>query len=395
MTAERVRSGFVASALARLNLIDPGSCTAVPDLKHTCARARVLAPCMATLIDLDDDLRAEARDAGLRYVTDAEPGITRRRVGRGFTYRTAGGQRVADERVLERIRALAIPPAWQDVWICRLANGHLQATGRDARRRKQYRYHAEWQRTRGESKFSRIVEFGDALPTVRERIDADLSDPGIGRDKVLAAVLRLLDVSLMRVGNSEYARLNDSFGATTIRNRHADVNGHTITFRFTGKSSKLHEVRVVDRRLARIVGRCQELPGQELFAYLDDDGEVRDVGSADVNEYLRETAGDAFSAKDFRTFGGTVMAAETLALTARPETLTQARHVVNDAVKRVAAELGNTPAVARASYIHPAVPEGYLEGTLPTEELAEAMDEGDPRLGEEIVVGYLRDAETG
>jgi DNA topoisomerase-1 len=223
------------------------------------------------------------------------------------------------------------------------------------------------------------------LPTVRKRVDKDLSLPGVQRDKVLAAVLRLLDMSLMRVGNSEYARLNDSFGATTVRDEHAEVHGQTVSFHFTGKSGKQHDLRVVDRRIARVVQRCQELAGQELFAYVDDDGEVRDVGSSDVNDYLRESAGEGFSAKDFRTFGGTVLAAESLALAEDPD------DAVARCIAEVASELGNTPAVARSSYIHPAVLEGYSEGTLPVDDLREALDEGGGRLTEELVIEFLRD----
>ena len=327
-----------------------------------------------------------ARLAGLMYVTDAVAGITRRRAGRGFSYRDPEGVRIDDPEVLARIKGLAVPPAWEDVWICTVENGHLQATGRDARRRKQYRYHPEWSRVRNEGKFDRMVDFGLALPDVRKRVDRDLRRPGMQRDKVLAAVLRLLDLSLMRVGNSEYARLNDSFGATTIHPEHADVHGQTVSFHFTGKSGKQHDVRVVDRRIARVVQQCQELAGQELFAYVDDEGEVRDVGSSDVNDYLRESAGEGFSAKDFRTFGATVMAAESLAL-AEDE---------NDAIPRaiaeVAAELGNTPAVARASYIHPAVLEGYADGGLPVVELREALDEGGGRLTEELVIAFLAES---
>jgi DNA topoisomerase I len=327
---------------------------------------------MHNAVTLTIEPQRAARLAGLRYVTDAVAGITRRRAGRGFSYLDPSGARIADPEEIARIKAIAVPPAWEDVWICTFANGHLQATGRDARRRKQYRYHPEWSRARNEDKFERIVEFGEVLP-------------GVQRDKVLAAVLRLLDMSLMRVGNSEYARLNDSFGATTVRNEHADVKGQTIAFHFTGKSGKEHDLRVVDRRIARVVQRCQELAGQELFAYVDEDGDVRDVGSADVNDYLRESAGEGFSAKDFRTFGGTVLAAESLALAEDPD------DAVARAIAEVASELGNTPAVARSSYIHPDVLEGYTEGTLPVDDLREALDEGGGRLTEELVIEFLRE----
>jgi DNA topoisomerase-1 len=317
------------------------------------------------------------------------PGIMRRRAGRGFGYRDSDGRPVRDAATLDRIQAIAIPPAWRDVWICELENGHLQATGRDARRRKQYRYHEAWKRARSEYKFDRVADFGRVLPRVRRRVDRDLRLPGVPRDKVLAAVVRLLDTCLMRVGNSQYARLNKSFGLTTIRDDHAAVRGETISFHYAGKSGKVHDVRVVDRRIARVVRRCQELDGQELFAYRDEAGEVCDVGSSDVNEYLRESAGEGFSAKDFRTFGGSVLAAEALALSDQAISRADAKQIVNDAIKQVAAELGNTPAVARASYIHPAIVDGYLDDTLPLAELRGALERGGGRHTERIVIEYL------
>jgi DNA topoisomerase-1 len=254
------------------------------------------------------DPEATAEEAGLRYVNDAMPGIRRRRAGRGFTYAGTDGRRLTDRRVLARIRALAIPPAWTDVWICPIARGHLQATGRDARGRKQYRYHARWREVRDEAKYGRMVAFGQALPRIRRRVEADLALPGLPRERVLAAVVRLLEKTAVRVGNEEYARENRSFGLTTLRNRHAEVGTSRIRFRFRGKGGKETEVELNDRRLARIVARCQELPGQALFTYLDEDGEPRTVDSADVNEYLREISGEEFTAKDFRTWAGTVLA---------------------------------------------------------------------------------------
>jgi DNA topoisomerase-1 len=253
------------------------------------------------------DPEATAEEAGLRYVSDAMPGIRRRRAGRGFTYAGTDGRRLTDRRVLARIRALAIPPAWTDVWICPIARGHLQATGRDARGRKQYRYHARWREVRDEAKYGRMVAFGQALPRIRRRVEADLALPGLPRERVLAAVVRLLEKTAVRVGNEEYARENRSFGLTTLRNRHAEVGTSRIRFRFRGKGGKETEVELNDRRLARIVARCQELPGQALFTYLDEDGEPRTVDSADVNEYLREISGEEFTAKDFRTWAGTVL----------------------------------------------------------------------------------------
>src|SRR6188508_2063078 len=247
-----------------------------------------------------------ARDAGLRHSSDDRPGITRRRSGRGFAYRDRDGATIRDEQVLARIRSLAIPPAWTDVWICPSPIGHIQATGRDARGRKQYRYHPRWRARRDAGKFDRMLEFADALPAIRARCDADLARRGLPREKVLAAVVRLLELTLIRVGNDEYARLNKSFGLTTLKDHHAVVDGSTVHFRFRGKTGKIQEVDLRDRGLAGIVRRCQELPGQELFQYVDDDGEIRDVASDDVNAYLREASGGAgFTAKDFRTWAGT------------------------------------------------------------------------------------------
>src|SRR5207249_3757511 len=249
------------------------------------------------------------------------------------------------------------------------------------------------QRARSEHKFDRVADFGRVLPRVRKRVDRDLRLPGVPRDKVLAAVVRLLDTCMMRVGNSQYARLNKSFGLTTIRDDHAAVRGETISFHYAGKSGKVHDIRVVDRRIARVVRRCQELDGQELFAYHDEAGEVCDVGSSDVNEYLRESAGDGFSAKDFRTFGGSVLAAEALALSDTATGKADAKGIVNDAIRQVAAELGNTPAVARASYIHPAIVDGYLDGTLPVGELRAALKQGGGRHTERIVIRFLADGQ--
>ncbi|MBA2300106.1 MAG: DNA topoisomerase IB, partial [Chloroflexi bacterium] len=254
------------------------------------------------------DARAVARDAGLRYSTDTRPGITRRRSGRGFSYRDADGATVRDREVVARIRALAIPPAWTDVWICPWPNGHLQASGRDARGRKQYRYHAQWHERRGTDKFDRMLAFAEALPRIRRRCDTDLARRGLPREKVIAGVVRLLELTLIRVGNDEYVRLNRSFGLTTLRDRHARIEGSAVRFRFRGKSGLSHEVGLQDRRLAQLVRRCQELPGQELFQFVDEDGTVRDLASDDVNAYLREASGGDFTAKDFRTWAGTVLA---------------------------------------------------------------------------------------
>ena len=316
-----------------------------------------------------------ARAAGLHYSTDRRPGITRRRAGRGFSYRDPDGARIRDREVLARIRALAIPPAWEEVWICPSPSGHLQAVGRDARGRKQYRYHPRWHERRGAEKFTRMLAFAEALPRIRARCDDDLARPGLPREKVLAAVVRLLELTLIRVGNDEYARLNRSFGLTTLRDRHARIEGTAVRFRFRGKSGQMHEVGLRDRRLAAIVRRCQDLPGQELFAYVDEAGETRDVASDDVNAYLRETAGGDFTAKDFRTWAGTVLAYRALrALQPAEDARTSRRNVV-EAIRHTADQLGNTPAVARGSYVHPAVLQAYLGGTLGTA-LVEAAEEG-------------------
>ena len=313
------------------------------------------------------DVRAAARAASLRWVSDDAPGIQRLRRGRGFVYRRPNGSLVGDPHTLARIRALVIPPAWKRVWICERADGHLQASGYDRRGRKQYRYHDAWRRVRDEDKYGRLIVFGRRLPAIRRRIAADLARPGLPREKVVATLVRLLDATSMRVGNEEYARTNGSYGLTTLRGRHATVTAGGVRFRFRGKSGVVHEIGVTDRRVARIVRRCQELPGQELFTHLGDDGEVRSVGSGDVNDYLRGTAGTAFSAKDFRTWAGTLLAARALAELPALPSLGQRRRAIVAAVKRVASELGNTPAVCRRSYIHPAVFTAFEDGrTLAT-----------------------------
>ncbi|MFL6261808.1 MAG: DNA topoisomerase IB [Thermoanaerobaculia bacterium] len=316
-----------------------------------------------------------AKAAGLRYVTDDEPGIRRQKRGKGLTFVDPQGRTVKDEKTLERIRKLAIPPAWTDVWICPRPNGHLQATGRDARGRKQYRYHTDWREVRDETKFGRMIAFGEALPKIRERIDRDMSQRGLGREKVLATVVKLLETTLIRVGNKEYARQNNSFGLTTLRDQHVDVDGSTLRFEFRGKSGKEHSVEVSDRRLARIVKQCRDLPGQKLFQYLDDDKERQSVSSEDVNAYLRETTGEDFSAKDFRTWGGTVLALSALLEVGSCESEREANKAVVEAIKRVAGQLGNRPAICRKYYVHPVVIQSFLEGTL-RDTLEEAV-EGD------------------
>jgi len=305
-----------------------------------------------------------AEEAGLRYVTDDRPGITRRRAGRGFSYRAPDGTPIRDRKRIETFRALAIPPAWTDVWICPNPNGHLLATGRDARGRKQYRYHPAWREVRDATKFDRMVAFGTALPALRERVERDLELRGLPREKVLAAVLHLIDATLVRVGNDEYARLNSSFGASTMRNEHADVRGQKVRIAFRGKHGRDVSVRIADRRLARIVRRCQDLPGEELFGYLDELGAERDVRSEDVNDYLRELAGQDFSVKDFRTWGASVLAAGLLGEIGSGETEAETTRRQNTAIRIVAHDLGNTPAVCRSSYIHPTVLEEFRAGRL-------------------------------
>ncbi|MGZ9276060.1 MAG: DNA topoisomerase IB [Candidatus Limnocylindrales bacterium] len=342
-----------------------------------------------------DPAREAARAAGLRYATDTRPGITRRRAGGGFSYREADGRSITDPIVRDRIRAQAIPPAWTDVWICPWPNGHLQASGRDARGRKQYRYHRDWHHRRGKDKFERMLAFAKALPRIRKRCEADLARHGLPREKVLAAIVRLLELTLIRVGNDEYARLNRSFGLTTLHDRHARVDGAAVRFRFRGKSGLMHEVGLRDRRLAALIRRCQELPGQELFQYVDADGEVRDIASDDVNAYLRDAAGADVTAKDFRTWAGTVLAYRALRALQPEDHGPAVRRNVVQAIRETAHRLGNTPAVARGSYVHPGVLEAYMEGSLGgalvevAEEQARPPHEADPD-EEAAVVRLLR-----
>jgi len=305
--------------------------------------------------------RRAAESAGLRYVSDTMPGIRRRRAGQGFVYVTPAGRLVRDRVDLARIRAIVIPPAWTDVWICARADGHLQAVGRDARGRKQYRYHARWRAVRDRTKYDRMLDFARALPRIRRRVRRDMRRPGLSREKVLATVVQLLEATQIRVGNEEYARSNRSYGLTTLRDRHVEVSATRLRFRFRGKSGKLREVEISDRRLARIVRRCQEIPGQELFQYVDDDGRVRGVGSGDVNEYIRDVSGADFTAKDFRTWAGTVLACAALRGLERARTKHGVRKNVTRAVAQVAERLGNTPAVCRKAYIHPRLLDRYVE----------------------------------
>jgi len=304
---------------------------------------------------------------GLRYVADTAPGIRRRRAGRGFVYRLPDGSHVTDDRDLRRIRAIAVPPAWTDVWICRDARGHMQATGRDARGRKQYRYHAEWRAFRDETKFGRMARFGAALPVIRRRVAKDLSGRGLCRERALAAVVDLLDQTLIRVGNEEYARQNGSYGLTTLRDDHVEVNGTSLRFSFQAKSGRERVVDVRDRRLAALVKRMQDLPGHRLFRYLDDSEAPQEIDSGDVNAYLREVGGGDFSAKDFRTWGATAHVVERLLDAGPPPARAaqaEAEANVNDAIRTAAVRLGNTQAVTRRSYVHPLVVDAYRDGRL-------------------------------
>jgi len=312
------------------------------------------------------DIAATAREAGLRYVSDHMAGIRRKRAGRSFSYTDEAGEKVTDEKTLARIRKLAIPPAWKDVWICASPNGHLQATGIDARGRKQYRYHAGWRAIRDETKYNRMIAFGRALPAIRERVRRDLARDGLPREKILATIVRLLETTLIRIGNREYARDNASFGLTTLRNKHIAVEGSTVHFEFRAKSGKMRTLKLKDRKLAGIVKRCRELPGHELFQYVDRDGGRHSVTSDDVNGYLKETTGAEFTAKDFRTWAGTVLAALALREFEVFDSEAAAKRNITRAIEQVAGRLGNTVSICRKCYVHPEVFDAYLDGTLVT-----------------------------
>ena len=311
-----------------------------------------------------DDPELHAEEAGLRYITDDGPGVRRRRAGKGFSYIGPDDERITDADRIAWFKGLAIPPAWTDVWISPGKRGHIQATGRDARGRKQYRYHPRWREVRDEAKYERSIEFARALPKIRRRTDRDLRRRGLHREKVLALVVRLLEATLIRVGSDEYARENRSYGLSTMRTRHVEVAGAEIRFAFRGKGGKDHEIGMRDRRLARLVKQVQELPGQELFQYLDADGRRQGVSSDDVNDYLREITGEAFTAKDFRTWAGTVAASLALSEFLEVDDEAGRKKAIVEAIESVAAQLGNTPAVCRACYVHPEVLEAYLDGTM-------------------------------
>jgi len=306
-----------------------------------------------------------AKAAHLRYVTDEMPGIRREKHGEHFAYYAPDGSKIDDEKELTRIKALAVPPAYSDVWICPIANGHIQATARDARGRKQYRYHKRWRETRDENKYERMIAFAQNLPKMRRSIEKDLALPELPREKVLATIVQLLETTAIRVGNDEYAKDNNSFGLTTFRNKHAKVDGSNVRFSFRGKSGVRHALDLRDRRLAKIIRQCQDLPGQQLFEYLEAGGTTRAIDSSDVNEYIRNISGDEFSAKDFRTWVGTVTCAMLLTNDVLEETQTDRKQRVVAVIKDVAKRLGNTPAICRKCYVHPAIVEAYLEdGTL-------------------------------
>jgi DNA topoisomerase I len=308
-----------------------------------------------------NEMLLAAREAGLRYVDPADPGIQRVKLGEGFAYLDRNDNAIADESTLARIRSIVIPPAWTDVWISPTANGHIQAVGRDARGRLQYRYHKEWRQVRDATKYERTIAFARALPKLRRAVARDLRARGLPREKVIAAAVRLMDMTLIRVGNEEYARENKSFGLTTLRRRHARVRGDRLQLTFRGKSGKEHSVGLRDKRLARIVKACQELPGQHLLQYVDEDGQVQRIDSDDVNEYLRTHMGADFSAKDFRTWAGTVLAARAFtALGDEAATPSSLKRAIED----VAQKLGNTPTVCRNCYIHPEIIDSYLDGSL-------------------------------
>jgi DNA topoisomerase-1 len=310
------------------------------------------------------DPREAAESAGLVYVSDEDRGIRRERAGDGFEYFKPNGDPVTDENTLERIRKLAIPPAYQDVWICNRANGHLQATGRDARGRKQYRYHPQFREVRESTKYEHMMEFARALPAIRTRLAEHMALRGLPREKVLATVVHLLETTLIRVGNDDYAKENKSYGLTTLRNLHVKVDGSELRFQFKGKSGKTWRLQLKDKRIARIVRACQELPGQRLFQYKDEDGEIREVTSADVNAYLKESTGRDITAKDFRTWAGTVMAALALQEFEAFDTKATQKKNLRDAIESVSSRLGNTPTICRKCYIHPEVLNAYVEGNL-------------------------------
>ncbi|MBC5786190.1 DNA topoisomerase IB [Ramlibacter sp. USB13] len=334
------------------------------------------------------DPREAAEAAGLVYVSDEDRGIRRERQGDSFAYYKPNGDKLTDETALERIRKLAVPPAYTDVWICPKANGHLQATGRDARGRKQYRYHPDFRAARESTKYEHMLAFARALPAIRAKLAEHMALRGLSREKVLATVVHLLETTLIRVGNDDYARENKSYGLTTLRNPHVKVDGSELRFQFKGKSGKMWRLQVKDRRIAKIIRACQDLPGQRLFQYKDDEGEVREVTSADVNAYLKEITGADVTAKDFRTWAGTVMAALALREFETAETKATQKKNLKEAIERVSSRLGNTPTICRKCYIHPEVLNAYVEGSLRLE-VKDGVEEGLLKPEEAAVLAML------
>jgi DNA topoisomerase I len=336
-----------------------------------------------------------ASEASLTFVSDEQPGIRRRKTGSGFTYRDPGGKTIRDRRVLDRIKSLAVPPAWTDVWICADPHGHMQATGRDAKGRKQYRYHPQWRELCDADKYEHLLDFGRALPRIRRTVRRDLGLSGFPRERALATVVSLLESTMIRVGNEEYARSNASYGLTTLRNRHVRVHRGELTLVFRGKSKIEHEVTVEDRRIVRIIRRLQDLPGQQLFQYLDDEGVRKPVQSEDVNEYLRAAADADVTAKDFRTWMGTLLTATGLAAIDRPESEREAKRIVTSTIAGVAAQLGNTPAVCRRCYVHPTVIDRFLAGDLRDQwSKVPGSPKRDLRADEHRLLGILRPPRT-
>ncbi|MGY2908785.1 DNA topoisomerase IB [Bradyrhizobium sp. URHC0002] len=341
------------------------------------------------------DPRDAAESVGLRHVADDRPGIHRKKSGSGFTYTRPDGSRLTEGNALKRIKALAIPPAWTDVRICPSANGHIQATGRDAKGRKQYRYHPRFREIRESTKYERVVAFADELPTIREQVREHMSLRGLPREKVLATVVHLLETTLIRVGNDDYAKQNNSYGLTTLKNRHVAIDGNEVRFRFTGKSGKQWSLRVRDRRIAKIIRACQDLPGQELIQYVDEQGVCQDVTSTDVNDYLKEITGKDITAKDFRTWAGTVLAAMALSEFESFDSAAQAKRNLRSAIEKVSARLGNTPTICRKCYVHPEVLNSYMDGNLVLQIQSQAESElrsavGSLKAEEAAVLAMLR-----
>jgi DNA topoisomerase-1 len=353
------------------------------------------------LVDSSDSAQAivdpkdAAESVGLRHVSDGRPGFRRKKAGSGFTYSRADGSRLTERDALKRIKALAIPPAWTDVWICPSADGHIQATGRDAKGRKQYRYHPRFREVRESTKYERVVAFADELPIIREKVREHMGLRGLPREKVLATVVHLLETTLIRVGNDDYAKQNNSYGLTTLKNRHVAIDGNEVRFRFTGKSGKQWSLRVRDRRIAKIIRACQDLPGQELIQYVDEQGLCHDVTSTDVNDYLKEITGKDITAKDFRTWAGTVLAAMALSEFESFDSAAQAKRNLRSAIEKVSSRLGNTPTICRKCYVHPEVLNSYMDGNLVLQIKSQAESElrsavGSLKAEEAAVLAMLR-----